>query len=238
MSYIQLMDITKDYGKNQEIVHALNKVNLNIKKGEMIAILGTSGSGKSTLLNLIGCLDKCTNGKYVLNGNDITNYTDKELAIIRNIHMGFIFQNFSLITDYNVIENVEIPLLYRNLLLGKDKKLNKYKIKSLALKYLKEVGMDGQANKKITELSGGQQQRVAIARALVNTPDIILADEPTGSLDKKNSLNIINILKNINETINTTVIVVTHDEQIAKFCNRIITMEDGIIINQTESQTV
>ncbi|KEI09691.1 peptide ABC transporter ATP-binding protein [Clostridium sp. K25] len=236
MSYIQLIDITKDYGNKQETVHALNKVNFNIEKGEMIAILGTSGSGKSTLLNLIGCLDRCTNGKYIFDGNNITNYNDKELAIIRNINIGFIFQNFSLITDYNVIENVEIPLLYRNLLLSNDKKLSKHEIKHLALQHLKKVDMDIYANKKVTELSGGQQQRVAIARALVNTPDIILADEPTGSLDKNNSLNIINILKNINNTLNTTIIVVTHDECIAKFCNKIVRMEDGIIINSTKMQ--
>ncbi|CAG7841127.1 putative ABC transporter ATP-binding protein YknY [Clostridium haemolyticum] len=234
MSYIQLIDIIKEYGCKGEVVHALNKVNFNVEKGEMIAVLGTSGSGKSTLLNLIGCLDKCTGGKYLLDGKDITNYNDTELAITRNMKIGFIFQNFSLITDYNVIENVEMPLVYRNLLLGKDKKLNKHEIKDLALRHLKEVGMDGYANKKINELSGGQQQRVAIARALVNTPDIILADEPTGSLDKSNSLNIINILKSINKTINTTIIVVTHDEEIAKFCDRIISMEDGVIINSTK----
>ncbi|MCY6958350.1 ABC transporter ATP-binding protein [Clostridium brassicae] len=231
MSYIQLTDIVKNYGDKQEIVHALNKVNFNIEKGEMIAVLGTSGSGKSTLLNLIGCLDKCTSGKYIFDGKDITNYKDKELAIIRNTKMGFIFQNFSLITDYNVIENVEIPLIYRNLLLNNGKKLNKREIKKLALKQLKEVGIEDYANKKVTELSGGQQQRVAIARAIVNEPDVILADEPTGSLDKNNSLKIINMLKNINETNNTTIIVVTHDEQIAKFCNRIIRMEDGVILN-------
>lgn len=234
MSYIQLIDIIKDYECKGEVIHALNKVNFNVEKGEMIAVLGTSGSGKSTLLNLIGCLDKCTGGRYLLDGKDITNYNDTELAITRNMKIGFIFQNFSLIRDYNVIENVEMPLVYRNLLLGKDKKLNKHEIKDLALRHLKEVGMDGYANKKITELSGGQQQRVAIARALVNTPDIILADEPTGSLDKSNSLNIINILKNINKTINTTIIVVTHDEEIAKFCDRIIRMEDGVIINSTK----
>ncbi|NFF60255.1 ABC transporter ATP-binding protein [Clostridium botulinum] len=234
MSYIQLIDIIKKYGCKEEVVHALNKVNFNVEKGEMIAVLGTSGSGKSTLLNLIGCLDKCTGGRYLLDGKDITNYNDTELAITRNMNIGFIFQNFSLITDYNVIENVEMPLVYRNLLLGKDKKLNKHEIKDLALRHLKEVGMDSYANKKISKLSGGQQQRVAIARALVNTPDIILADEPTGSLDKSNSLNIINILKSINKTINTTIIVVTHDEQIAKFCDRIIRMEDGVIINSTK----
>ncbi|KGM92858.1 peptide ABC transporter ATP-binding protein [Clostridium novyi A str. 4552] len=238
MSYIQLIDITKDYVNKQETVHALNRVNFNIEKGEMIAILGTSGSGKSTLLNLIGCLDRCTNGKYIFNGNDITNYNDKELAIIRNINMGFIFQNFSLITDYNVIENVELPLIYRNLLLSNNKKLRKHEIKRLALEYLKRVGMDIYSEQKVTELSGGQQQRIAIARALVNKPDIILADEPTGSLDKNNSLNIINILKDINNTLNTTILLVTHDEQIAKFCNRIIRIEDGIITSSTKIQPV
>ncbi|AVP56057.1 peptide ABC transporter ATP-binding protein (plasmid) [Clostridium tetani] len=222
MSYIQLIDIVKEYGDKQEIVHALNNININIEKGEMIAILGTSGSGKSTLLNLIGCLDKSTSGKYI--------FDDKDLSIIRNTKIGFIFQTFSLITEYNVIENVELPLLYRNLLLGNTKKLDNHEIKNLALKYLKKVGMDKYINKKVTKLSGGQQQRVAIARALVNEPDIILADEPTGSLDKKNSFNIINILKDINNTNNTTVIIVTHDEEIAKLCKKIIRIEDGVII--------
>ncbi|BDR76957.1 ABC transporter ATP-binding protein [Clostridium tetani] len=230
MSYIQLIDIVKEYGDKQEIVHALNKININIEKGEMIAILGTSGSGKSTLLNLIGCLDKSTSGKYIFDSKDITKCNDKDLSIIRNTKIGFIFQTFSLITEYNVIENVELPLLYRNLLLGNTQKLDNHEIKNLALKYLKKVGMDKYINKKVTKLSGGQQQRVAIARALVNEPDIILADEPTGSLDKKNSFNIINILKDINNTNNTTVIIVTHDEEIAKLCKKIIRIEDGIII--------
>ncbi|WP_125154870.1 ABC transporter ATP-binding protein [Clostridium rectalis] len=230
MSYIQLKDIVKQYGTKEDTVHALNKINLNIEKGEMIAVLGTSGSGKSTLLNLIGCLDKSTSGKYIYDGKDITKCEDKELAIIRNTKIGFIFQTFSLITDYNVIENVEMPLVYRKLLLGNTKKLDKYEIKSLALKYLKKVDMDKFANKKVTELSGGQQQRVAVARALVNSPDIILADEPTGSLDKENSFNIIKILKDINKTTNTTVILVTHDEEIAKVCEKIIRIEDGCIV--------
>ncbi|MBZ9635258.1 ABC transporter ATP-binding protein [Clostridium sp. FP1] len=232
MSYIKLTEVVKKYGNGVETLYALNKVNLSIEKGDMLAILGTSGSGKSTLLNLIGCLDNSTSGKFEFEGKDITNYNDKELAIIRNTKMGFIFQNFSLITEYNVIENVEVPLIYRNLLLGKSKQLSKTEIKKLAIESLKKVGMDESINKKITQLSGGQQQRVAIARALVNKPDIILADEPTGALDKTNSLNIINILKSINDTSNTTVILVTHNEQLTSFCKRTIIIEDGIIVKQ------
>ncbi|MBU3128718.1 ABC transporter ATP-binding protein [Clostridium tagluense] len=232
MSYIKLTEVVKKYGNGVETLYALNKVNLSIEKGDMLAILGTSGSGKSTLLNLIGCLDNSTSGKFEFEGKDITNYNDKELAIIRNTKMGFIFQNFSLITEYNVIENVEVPLIYRNLLLGKSKQLSKTEIKKLAIESLKKVGMDESINKKITQLSGGQQQRVAIARALVNKPDIILADEPTGALDKTNSLNIINILKSINDTSNTTVILVTHNEQLTIFCKRTIIIEDGIIVKQ------
>ncbi|GCD10480.1 ABC transporter ATP-binding protein [Clostridium tagluense] len=232
MSYIKLTEVVKKYGNGVETLYALNKVNLSIEKGDMLAILGTSGSGKSTLLNLIGCLDNSTSGKFEFDGKDITNYNDKELAIIRNTKMGFIFQNFSLITEYNVIENVEVPLIYRNLLLGKSKQLSKTEIKKLAIESLKKVGMDESINKKITQLSGGQQQRVAIARALVNKPDIILADEPTGALDKTNSLNIINILKSINDTSNTTVILVTHNEQLTSFCKRTIIIEDGIIVKQ------
>ncbi|MGH4124464.1 MAG: ABC transporter ATP-binding protein [Clostridium sp.] len=232
MSYIKLTEVVKKYGNGVETLYALNKVNLSIEKGDMLAILGTSGSGKSTLLNLIGCLDNSTSGKFEFDGKDITNYNDKELAIIRNTKMGFIFQNFSLITEYNVIENVEVLLIYRNLLLGKSKQLSKTEIKKLAIESLKKVGMDESINKKITQLSGGQQQRVAIARALVNKPDIILADEPTGALDKTNSLNIINILKSINDTSNTTVILVTHNEQLASFCKKTIIIEDGIIVKQ------
>jgi len=230
LSYIKLIEIVKKYGDGEETLYALNKVNLNIEKGDMLAILGTSGSGKSTLLNLIGCLDNSTSGKLELDGKDITNYNDKELAIIRNTKMGFIFQNFSLITEYNVIENVEVPLIYRNLLLGRSKQLSKTDIKTLAIESLKKVGMEKSINKKITQLSGGQQQRVAIARALVNKPEIILADEPTGALDKANSLNIINILRSINTTSNTTIILVTHNEQLATFCKKTIIIEDGIIV--------
>lgn len=228
MSYIKLIDVERKYGNGESTTYALNKVNLNIDKGDSIAILGSSGSGKSTLLNLIGCLDKCTDGKILFEDKDITNYKDKELAMIRNKKIGFIFQNFSLLNEYNVIENVEIPMLYGNLLTKKSK-ISKKEIRNRALEYLNMVRMDEYTNKKITQLSGGQQQRVAIARALVNKPEIILADEPTGALDKKNGLNIIKILKEINEKNNTTLIVVTHDEEIAKFCNRIIKIEDGII---------
>lgn len=230
MSYIKLTEITKEYINGDEKLYALNKINLSIEKGDMIAILGTSGSGKSTLLNLIGCLDKSTSGSFEFGGKDITNYNDKELAIIRNTKVGFIFQNFSLISEYNVVENVEVPLMYRNLLLGRSKKLSKVEIRKLAIESLKKVGMDGSINKKITQLSGGQQQRVAIARALVNKKEMILADEPTGALDKKNGLNVIQILKDINRKDNTTVILVTHDEHIASYCNKIIKIEDGKVV--------
>jgi putative ABC transport system ATP-binding protein len=230
LSYIKLTDIIKKYENGEETLYALNKINLNIEKGDMLSILGTSGSGKSTLLNLIGCLDKSTSGKFEFDDKDITNYNDKELAIIRNTKIGFIFQNFSLINEYSVIENVEIPLVYRNLLLGRSKRISKTEIRKLAIESLKQVNMETYSNKKITQLSGGQQQRVAIARALVTKPEVILADEPTGALDKTNSLNIFNILKNINETSNTTVIVVTHNEQLATFCKKTIVLEDGVIV--------
>lgn len=232
MSYIKLTDIIKKYENGEETLYALNKVNLNIEKGDMLAILGTSGSGKSTLLNLIGCLDKSTSGKLEFDGKDITNYNDKELAIIRNTKMGFIFQNFSLITEYSVIENVEVPLIYRNLLLGRSEKISKAGIRKLAMESLEKVGMAQSANKKVTEISGGQQQRVAIARALVNKPEVILADEPTGALDKTNSLNIFKILKDINEASNTIIILVTHNEQLATFCKKTIVIEDGIIVKE------
>lgn len=220
MSLISLKHIKKIYGSGDSTVSALNDVSLNIEKGAMIAVMGTSGSGKSTLLNIIGCLDRCTSGEYILNGKNIYNYSSKELANLRNKMFGFIVQYFALIDDYSVYENVVIPLEYAKV----SRKEKKERVKNLLMK----LGVEDKIDKLPSQLSGGQNQRVAIARALINEPEIILADEPTGALDRKTSAEIMSILKKLNEE-GKTVIVITHDEEIAKKCKQIIRIEDGKI---------
>lgn len=219
INLIKLHNIKKTYGKGDGIVNALNGVTLTINKGEMIAIMGTSGSGKSTLLNILGCLDERTSGDYFLNGRNITEYDN--LSLLRNKTFGFIVQYFALIDDYTVYENVLIPLEYSNI----KRSLKKEKI----MQMLKNFKIEDKVNKLPRELSGGQCQRVAIARALINDPEIILADEPTGALDKKTSLEIMSVFKQLNE-MGKTIIIVTHDVNIADNCKRIINLEDGIVI--------
>lgn len=221
MNLINLINIKKFYGKNDSEFCALNGISMTIKKGDMIAIMGTSGSGKSTLLNIIGCLDKSTDGEYILNGKSINDYNNKELALLRNKTFGFVVQYFALIEDYSVYENVVIPLEYTKI--RKDEKRKKVS------QYLKLLGVENKIDKLPKELSGGQSQRVAIARALINNPEIILADEPTGALDNKTSQEIMSILKTLNEN-GKTILIVTHDESIANQCNRILKIEDGKLI--------
>jgi putative ABC transport system ATP-binding protein len=187
----------------------------------MIAIMGPSGSGKSTLLNIIGCIDTPSEGDYILSGNNVHNLREQELAAIRNRNIGFVFQNFNLLNEYNLIDNVTLPLLYKRDFNGSMKKI--------AIEVLEKVGLKEHVNKRPTELSGGQQQRVAIARALITNPSIILADEPTGALDKKNGKEIMNLITNINSA-GTTVVIITHDSCVAKYCSRTIVIEDGLIV--------
>lgn len=222
MSIISIQNLVKIYGDKGTQVKALNGINLSIKEGEMVAIMGTSGSGKSTLLNVIGCIDKATSGNYFLNGKDIESINSREMAIIRNEIFGFIVQDFALIEKYTVEQNIKIPLVYSR------KSINSKKIKIEDV--LKKLDIYSKKNVLPCKLSGGQRQRVAIARAIINDPKIILADEPTGSLDSKTGLNVMKILKNINEE-NKTIIIVTHDSNIANLCNRTIKIEDGKIIH-------
>ncbi|ACD22112.1 ABC transporter ATP-binding protein [Clostridium botulinum] len=220
MKVIGLKDIKKIYGKKDYETVALQSIDLEISEGESIAIMGTSGSGKSTLLNILGCLDTQTSGSYFFNGNSINTFKEKELAKLRNSSFGFIVQSFALIDDFTVYENVVIPLDY-----SKNKKK-----KSEVINLLKKLGIDEKINKTPKELSGGQCQRVAIARALVNDPEVILADEPTGSLDGRTGQEIMNILLDLNKK-GKTLIIVTHDLNIAKQCYRIVNIVDGKIIN-------
>ncbi len=218
---IKIENLSKHYFLKNNVVKALDNITLNIKKKEYVALMGTSGSGKSTLMNIIGCLDKPTNGSYKLNNNYIKDLTDNQLAEIRNTEVGFIFQTFNLLQRMNSLENVALPLVYAG--------VEKRKRVRLAKEALKEVGLLDRISHKPNELSGGQRQRVAIARALVNNPSIILADEPTGNLDSKNSNEIMKIFKSIHKKGNT-IILVTHEKEIAKNANRIIQLKDGQII--------
>jgi len=215
---IEIHNIVKNYQVGSVIVRALRSVSLNINKNEYVAIMGPSGSGKSTLMNILGCLDTPTKGQYILNGTDVSKMEDDQLAEIRNKEIGFVFQTFNLLPRYTALENVTLPLIYAG--------IPRHEREEHAKRTLDEVGLGDRMHHKPNELSGGQRQRVAIARALVNTPSIILADEPTGNLDSKTSYDIMGLLDKIHE-LGNTVIVVTHEEDIARHAHRIIKLMDG-----------
>ncbi|AOR24434.1 ABC transporter ATP-binding protein [Clostridium taeniosporum] len=227
MSFIKLNNVYKEYGKDDTLVLVLKNINLQIEEGSLIAIIGSSGSGKSTLLNILGGIDKVTSGEVIIDNEKIDNIDEKKRAKLRNKNIGFVFQNFALLSEYTVIENVELAAIYSNLL--GNTKHNKKVIKEKALNLLKDLDIENLKNKKITELSGGQQQRVSIARSLINDPKIILADEPTGALDTKNGKEVMKIFKKLN-SLGKTVIIVTHDERIANLCDKIIKIDDGEIV--------
>jgi len=217
---IHLENVVKNYMIGTIVVRALQSISLEIKKNEYVAIMGPSGSGKSTLMNLLGCLDTATSGKYVLNGTDVSKMQDNELAEIRNSEIGFVFQTFNLLPRYTALENVMLPLIYAG--------QNKVDRIERAKKVIDDVGLSDRSHHKPNELSGGQRQRVAVARAMVNNPSIILADEPTGNLDSKTSVDIMNLFDEIHR-LGNTMIVVTHEEDIAKHAHRIIRLKDGFV---------
>lgn len=221
---IKVEDLCKIYNPGENEVRALDHVSLEIKKGELVAIIGQSGSGKSTFMNMLGCLDVPTSGKYYLNGTDVSEMSDNELSEVRNREIGFIFQGFNLIANLNAIENVELPLIYR----GIDRKTRH----QLAIDSLKMVGLEKRMDHKPSEMSGGQQQRVAIARAIAAQPPVILADEPTGNLDSAASREILGILKKMHKT-GRTVILITHDNGIAAQARRVVRIMDGKIESDT-----
>jgi len=215
---ISIQNMVKAYKIGGETVTALHRISLKIESGEFLAIIGPSGSGKSTLMNMIGCLDKPDSGDYFLEDKDVGRMSDNQLATIRNQKIGFIFQNFNLLSKLTALENVELPLLYKG--------IPTQERKEMALESLKKVGLLDRAAHLPTQLSGGQQQRVAIARALVCNPPILLADEPTGALDSKTSKEIMDVMKGLNE-IGHTVIVITHDLEVAEQAKRIVQIKDG-----------
>jgi putative ABC transport system ATP-binding protein len=221
---ISLSSITKDYDSGKLKVRALHDINLDIKRGEFIAIIGPSGSGKSTLMNIMGCLDTPSSGDYLLDGHPVANMGIHQLAAIRNKKIGFIFQNFNLLAYATAYENVELPLIFA----GAPGNIRKEKI----MKNLSMVGLADRADHKPTELSGGEMQRVAIARALANDPEVILADEPTGNLDTKSGSEIIEIFHKLNAE-GRSVVTITHDMSIAERCHRIVRLRDGAIESDT-----
>ena len=218
---IEFKNIVKTYGVGDAKTYALDKVNFSIKEGEFVAIMGSSGSGKSTAMNMIGCLDKPTSGEYLFNGINVEKLNRNQMALLRRNYLGFIFQGFNLLGRTSALENVELPLVYR--------KIPAKKRKELALEALQTVGLQSVSHHTPSELSGGQQQRVAIARAIVSKPLVLLADEPTGNLDSIKSLEIMNLLKSFNKELNITIIMVTHEEEMAAFAHRIIYFRDGHI---------
>lgn len=217
---INIQNITKHYLLGEVLIKALNGVSLQINRNEYVALMGPSGSGKSTLMNILGCLDTPTNGSYILNNIEVAQMTDDELATVRNKEIGFVFQTFNLLPRLSAWENVAMPLVYAGI--GRTKR------REMAMEMLAAVGLGDRSDHRPNELSGGQRQRVAIARALINNPSIILADEPTGNLDTKTSVEIMQILDRIHREGNT-VIMVTHEEDIAHYAHRIVRMRDGIV---------
>jgi len=220
MSLIRLKNLSRRYQMGTETIHALRDVSLEIERGEYVAIMGPSGSGKSTLMNLLGCLDTPTSGTYELNGTDVSQMDDNELAEIRNREIGFVFQTFNLLPRSSALRNVELPLIYSGMTF-EDRR-------NVAMEALTSVGLADRVTHKPNELSGGQRQRVAVARALVNSPSIILADEPTGNLDSKTGDEIMALFELLSKKGNT-VFVVTHEEEVARHARRIIRIRDGLI---------
>jgi putative ABC transport system ATP-binding protein len=219
---ITINDIGRKYIIGTETIHAIKSVSLTINKGEFVALMGPSGSGKSTLMNILGCLDTPTKGEYILNGINVSHMTDNELAEVRNSEIGFVFQTFNLLPRNSALDNVSLPLVYAG--------ISKEKRQERARQTLENVGLGNRVDHKPNELSGGQRQRVAVARALINNPSIILADEPTGNLDTKTSIEIMGLIEDIHAKGNT-IILVTHEEDIALHAHRIVRMRDGLIEN-------
>jgi putative ABC transport system ATP-binding protein len=228
-SLIDIKNIKRDFVLGQEIVYVLKGIDLQINKGEYVALMGPSGSGKSTLMNLLGCLDTPTSGSYVLNGKDVSKMRDDDLAEIRNKEIGFVFQTFNLLPRTTALDNVALPMVYAG--------YSKIDRNARAAEVLTQVNLSDRMDHQPNQLSGGQRQRVAIARALVNKPSIILADEPTGNLDSKTSVEIMKLFGDIHAAGNT-VILVTHEEEIAAYAHRVIRLRDGIIETDTINKNI
>lgn len=220
---IEVKHAIKTYQTGEDSFNALNDVSLTIEKGEFVAIMGASGSGKSTFMNMLGTLDKPNSGEYLLDGIDVLSLDKNELSKIRNVKMGFVFQGFNLISRTTAVENVELPMIYYG--------VPEEERRERAMNALKIVGLEGRAHHMPNQMSGGQQQRVAIARAIINDPPLILADEPTGNLDTKTSIEVMEFFVNLNAQTGKTIVLVTHEPDIAEYCKRIVKFKDGKIIS-------
>ena len=221
---VRLEDVEKTYRTGEVDVHAVRGVSLEIGRGEFVALMGSSGSGKSTLMNILGCLDRPTSGRYFLDGEDVSSLSRDELADVRNRKLGFVFQNFNLLARTSALENVELPLLYG------PERLSNAQLRGKAERVLEAVGLQGRGEHHPSQLSGGQQQRVAVARALINDPEVLLADEPTGNLDSRTSVEMMGIFQDLNEK-GITIIMVTHEPDIASYARRNVVMRDGRIVS-------
>jgi putative ABC transport system ATP-binding protein len=227
---VRLDDVRKTYKTGEVEVQAVRGVSLEIGRGEFVALMGSSGSGKSTLMNIIGCLDRPTAGRYFLDGENVSSLSRDDLADVRNRKLGFVFQNFNLLARTSALENVELPLLYSNVA------LTNLQLRAKAEEVLAAVGLEGRGDHTPSQLSGGQQQRVAIARALINDPEVLLADEPTGNLDSRTSVEVMGIFQGLNEK-GITIIMVTHEPDIASYARRNIVMKDGMVRNDIVVQS-
>ncbi|KRD84798.1 macrolide ABC transporter ATP-binding protein [Bacillus sp. Root147] len=224
---IELVNIHKSYHLGKEEVPILKDINLKIYDGEFVAIMGTSGSGKSTLMNIIGCLDRASSGSYLLNEQEISTYSDEQLAKVRNIHIGFVFQQFQLLPRLTAVENVELPMVYAG--------VTRKERRARAEAALEKVGLSERMKHLPSELSGGQKQRVAIARSIVNNPTLILADEPTGALDTKTSADIMEQFSQLNAD-GTTVVVITHEPEVAEYTSRTVIVRDGKVLSHSDKE--
>jgi putative ABC transport system ATP-binding protein len=221
---VRLEDVHKTYRTGEVDVHAVRGVSLGIARGEFVALMGSSGSGKSTLMNILGCLDRPTSGRYFLDGEDVSSLDGDQLADVRNRKLGFVFQNFNLLARTSALENVELPLLYGHV------RLSNAQLREKAERVLEAVGLQGRGEHHPSQLSGGQQQRVAVARALINDPEVLLADEPTGNLDSRTSVEVMGIFQDLNKK-GITIIMVTHEPDIASYARRNVVMRDGRIVS-------
>lgn len=226
---VRIVDLVKDYHMGTQTVHVLKGLNLSFDEGDFIALMGPSGSGKSTLLNILGCLDRPTSGRYYLAGMDVSEMTDDQLSEIRSSYLGFIFQSYNLLPQYTVVENIELPLLYQGVRLDE-------RTRQLCISLAEMVGLGERLDHRPLQLSGGQQQRVAIARSLVNNPHLILGDEPTGNLDTKTSIEIMQLLRELNRR-GKTIIMVTHENDIAAWARRVVRLRDGRVESDTRNDT-
>jgi putative ABC transport system ATP-binding protein len=227
---ISVRNLSKVYQVGEHQVHALRSISLDVHRGEFVAVIGPSGSGKSTLMHILGCLDQPSSGQYFIEGRDVSHLSDDQISLVRNEQIGFVFQGFNLLTRTSALENVELPLLYGT------KNVSAADRRTRAMAALKSVGLESRADHHTNQLSGGQQQRVAIARALLNNPSILLADEPTGNLDTKTSIEVMEIFQSLQRERGITIVLITHEMDVARYGSRIISFRDGVIVSDIPNE--